>query len=221
MIEIASLEFQYRQSDFRLTIPHLQVARGEKVAVIGPSGCGKTTLLHLISGIKVPAGGQIEVNGVAVHRLPDRDRRQFRITQIGFVFQDFELLDYLDVLDNILHPFRLNAALRLTKQVRQKAIALAERVGLGNKLNRFANDLSQGERQRVAVCRALLTQPKVLLADEATGNLDPVNKQRTLDILFQYVQDRDAALLAVTHDRELLDRFDRVIDFKEFYLAEG
>ena len=218
-IAIENLQFQYANSEFRLQIPQLEVKAGETVAVIGPSGCGKTTLLHLIAGIKLPNAGRIVVDGMPVSELNDRDRRQLRITKIGFVFQDFELLDYLNVLDNMLHPFRLNGALALTPAIRDRAKALARQVGIGDKLRRYANELSRGEQQRVAVCRALLTQPTVLLADEATGNLDPANKVLTLELLFQYVRERQASLLAVTHDRELLDRFDRTIDLKEIYRA--
>jgi putative ABC transport system ATP-binding protein len=132
------------------------------------------------------------------------------------VFQDFELLDYLNVMDNILHPYRITGALTLDKAVRERAGILAQEMGIGDKLKRPANDLSQGEKQRAAICRALLPQPKLLLADEATGNLDPDNKTRILDLLFQSVADHDATLLAVTHDYDLLKRFDRVIDFKDF-----
>ena len=132
------------------------------------------------------------------------------------MFQDFELLDYLNVLDNILHPYRITGALMLVKDVRARALMLAEAMGIGDKLKRFANDLSQGERQRAAICRALLPHPKVILADEATGNLDPSNKTRILDLLFRSVEEHGTTLLAVTHDHELLKRFDRVVDFQDF-----
>lgn len=214
MISIHQVEFQYPNGEFRLAVPELTVAKGERLAVIGPSGSGKTTLLHLIAGIYTPSAGSVAVNGVEVSALSDSQRRDFRITNIGFVFQDFELLDYLNVLDNILHSYRVTRALALDKGVRQRASGLAEMMGIGDKLKRFANDLSQGEKQRAAICRALLSHPSVILADEATGNLDPENKMRILDLLFQSGADHGATLLAVTHDHELLKRFDRVIDFK-------
>ena len=151
-----------------------------------------------------------------VSSLGDSERRDFRITNVGFVFQDFELLDYLNVLDNILHPYRITRALELDKEVKERARLLAETMGIGDKLKRFANDLSQGEKQRAAICRALLPHPKVILADEATGNLDPDNKTLILDLLFDTVREHDATLLGVTHDHELLKRFDRVVDFKDF-----
>jgi len=216
MIQIDSLEFNYREGEFRLRVPEFAVSKSEKVAVIGPSGSGKTTLLNLIAGIITPVQGAINVDNVRVNELSDGGRRDFRITNLGFVFQDFELLNYLNVLDNILHPYRITGALSLDKEVRTRAETLAQEMGIGDKLNRYADDLSHGEKQRAAICRALLPQPKVILADEATGNLDPVNKTRILDLLFRSVEHHGATLLAVTHDHELLDRFDRTFDFMDF-----
>ncbi len=216
MINISGLAFRYPDGEFQLRVPEFAVAEGEKIAVIGPSGSGKTTLLNLIAGILQPAGGTVEVGDVRVDALTDSERRNFRITNIGFVFQDFELLDYLNVLDNILHPYRITGALMLDGEVRARAAMLAESMGIGNKLKRLVNDLSQGEKQRAAICRALLPWPKVILADEATGNLDPTNKSRILDLLFRSVEEHNATLLAVTHDHDLLKRFDRVIDFEDF-----
>ena len=216
MIHIESLSFHYSSGEFRLEIPEFAVARGEKMAVIGPSGSGKTTLLNLIAGIITPIDGTLVVGDVKVDALSDADRRDFRITSIGFVFQDFELLDYLNVFDNILHPYRISRALSLDTSVKKRAAELAEEMGIGDKLKRMANDLSQGEKQRAAICRALLTRPQVILADEATGNLDPDNKTLILDLLFRAVEEHEATLMAVTHDHELLKRFDKVVDFKRF-----
>ena len=216
MITIYDLDFFYRTGEFQLLIPEFGVSEGEKVAVIGPSGSGKTTLLNLVAGIIAPESGTVQVGDVKVSELNDAGRRDFRIANIGFVFQDFELLDYLDVFDNILHPYRISGALKLDRAVKQRAALLAEEMDIGDKLKRRAEDLSQGEKQRAAICRALLTQPRLILADEATGNLDPENKLRILDLLFSVVEEHDATLLAVTHDHELLKRFDRVVDFKDF-----
>jgi len=216
MISIESLHFAYPQDGFSLQIPAFSVPTGQKLAVIGPSGSGKTTLLNLVAGIYPPDSGQIQVAGVQLNALADAARRDFRITQIGFVFQDFELLDYLSVLDNILHPYRITRALKLTPGVDRRARELAEQMGIGDKLQRHAGDLSQGEKQRAAICRALLPQPKLILADEATGNLDPDNKLHILDLLFEAVDQQGATLLAVTHDHELLPRFGRVVDFNDF-----
>jgi putative ABC transport system ATP-binding protein len=121
VIGIRDLEFGYPGSGFRLQIPSLRVHAGEKLAVIGPSGSGKTTLLNLIAGILTPEKGKVEVAGTEVSALGDDRRRAFRIRNIGFVFQDFELLDYLNVLDNILHPYRITSALRLDRTVRERA----------------------------------------------------------------------------------------------------
>jgi ABC-type lipoprotein export system ATPase subunit len=195
MINIQSLEFHYPGNDFSLAIDRFDVAPGEKVAVIGPSGSGKTTLLNLAAGIIKSEHGSIAVVDTQIEQLSDAQRRDFRINNIGFVFQDFELIEYLNVMDNIIHPYRIT--------VRRRAIQLAEKIGIVDKLHRYANDLSQGEKQRVAICRALLPGPKLVFADEATGNLDPRNK-----------------LLAVTHDHELLPRFDRVVDFLQFHEPE-
>jgi len=216
MICIDNLEFAYGEGDFRLRIPDLHVPEGSNTAFIGPSGSGKTTLLNLIAGISVPEGGEVRTHGVDVTRLGDADRRNFRISNVGLVFQEFELLEYLTVLDNVLLPFRINPSLKLDMIVRDRARALAEQVGIADKLARHPGRLSQGERQRVAVCRALLPQPGLLLADEPTGNLDPVNKDRVLDMLFEQVSATGTTLVAVTHDHELLSRFDRVVDFKAF-----
>jgi ABC-type lipoprotein export system ATPase subunit len=168
-----------------------------------------------------PLKGDVSVGDIQVSGLDDRERRDFRITNIGFVFQDFELLEYLNVLDNVLHPYRITGALKLEREVRARAVALAQEMGIGDKLKRNSNDLSHGEKQRVAICRALLPLPKLILADEATGNLDPENKGLILDLLFQTVGDHDATLLAVTHDYELLKRFDRVVDFQQFHQGEA
>lgn len=216
MIHIKSMIFHYPSGEFRLEIPEFTVTRGKKTAVIGPSGSGKTTLLNLIAGIVIPIQGTLNVDNIKVNELSDAQRRVFRISNIGFVFQDFELLDYLNVMDNILHSYRINGALNLNKEVRERAVTLAKEMGIGDKLKRPSNDLSHGEKQRTAICRALLPLPKLILSDEATGNLDPPNKTRILDLLFQTVEERDATLLAVTHDYELLKRFDRVVDFNDF-----
>jgi putative ABC transport system ATP-binding protein len=217
VIGIRDLEFAYADSDFRLRIAELSVAPATTTAFIGPSGSGKTTLLNLIAGILLPDRGTVETNGTVVTELSDRERRAFRVEGVGLVFQEFELLEYLTVLDNILLPYRINPALRLEPDVRQRAADLAERVGIADKLGRLPRRLSQGERQRVAVCRAVLTDPPLLLTDEPTGNLDPVNREKVLDILFDYVHESGTTLVSVTHDHEILGRFETIVDFRSFH----
>jgi putative ABC transport system ATP-binding protein len=219
MIEIHALKFGYPDTDFSLRISDFRLETQEKVAVIGPSGSGKTTLLNLVAGILVPEQGTVHCDGSDISALSDSARRDFRISRIGFVFQDFELLDYLNVLDNVLHPYRITRTLKLTREVRERAGDLLQQMGLGDKLDRGVERLSQGEKQRVAICRALLPSPQIVLADEATGNLDPRNKGHILDLLFEAVQAHGATLLAVTHDHELLPRFDRTVDFNDFIAA--
>ena len=221
MIRIEELRFAYGEGDFRLEIPVLHVPRGQSTAFIGPSGSGKTTLLNLIAGIVTPEGGNVTTQGVEVSGLSDAGRRDFRVTRLGLVFQEFELLEYLSVLDNILLPYRINASLKLDGTVRDRARSLAAQVGIADKLGRYPHRLSQGERQRVAVCRAMLPGPSLILADEPTGNLDPANKGKVLDILFEQARATDATLVTVTHDTELLPRFERVVDFREFGVIGG
>jgi putative ABC transport system ATP-binding protein len=217
MIEIKDLRFQYGEGDFCLDIPRLKINEGDRVAVVGPSGSGKTTLLNLIAGIARPQSGQIIIGAMDLSVLDDSAVRDYRIENIGLVFQEFELLEYLDVLDNVLLPYRINSSLRLDAAVTQRARELAISVGIGDKLDRHPDKLSQGEKQRAAVCRALLVKPALLLADEPTGNLDVMNKDRVLDILLDYAKDNNATLVTVTHDRDLLDRFERIVDFKQFF----
>lgn len=220
VIEVQDLDFSYAEGDFVLRIPRLAIERGSTVAMVGPSGCGKTTLLNLVAGITLPRGGVVTTNDVEISAMTDQARRDFRIRNIGLVFQEFELLEYLNVLDNILLPYRINSALDLTMLVRDRARELAQEVGVADKLDRPPDKLSQGEKQRVAVCRALLTEPVLLLADEPTGNLDPGNKGRVMDILFDYAKRSGATLVTITHDLDLMDRFSRVVDFRQFHARD-
>ncbi|MFM2005027.1 MAG: hypothetical protein RLZZ09_682 [Pseudomonadota bacterium] len=223
MIRIQGLRFRYpaTEGDFTLHIPHFELKTGERLAITGPSGTGKTTLLKLIAGIETPLTGEIVVDDQAVHTMNDSARRRFRITRLGFIFQDLQLLDYLDMADNILHPYRINPAMKLNPAVRQRMRRLANDIGLEHKLGHSVTALSQGERQRVAICRAVLTQPALVLADEPTASLDPDNKRKILDVLFRTLDRESASLIAVTHDHELLGRFDRVIDFRTYYDAQA
>jgi putative ABC transport system ATP-binding protein len=211
VISVRDLEFGYGVGGFELGVPELEISAGESVALSGPSGCGKTTLIHLMAGILEPRTGTLEVAGLDMAALGLEDRQDLRALKIGLVFQEFELLEYLDVLDNVLLPYRLTPVLELDDAARDRAVALLDDVGLGDKLSRFPGRLSQGERQRVALCRALVTRPAVVLGDEPTGNLDPANRDHVIDALLAYGRDHDASVVVVTHDHDLLPRFDRVV----------
>jgi len=214
IVALRDLRFRYPEGGFELVVPELSIGASERVAVIGPSGSGKTTLLHLVAGIATAESGSVRTDGTIVSELDDGARRAFRVRRLGLVFQEFELLDYLSVLDNVLLPYRIHPALRLDAAARERAAALLGRVGLAGKSARLTPRLSHGERQRVALCRALVTGPRLLLADEPTGSLDPENKDLVLDLLLEFAGESGATLLAVTHDHDLLGRFGRVIDFK-------
>ncbi|MEM8712400.1 MAG: ABC transporter ATP-binding protein [Planctomycetota bacterium] len=203
---------------FRLGVRDLRLTPGEAVACIGPSGSGKTTLVHLCAGILTPTSGEVFLAGEAIQGLSDAERRARRARAIGLVFQEFELLDYLSAMDNILLPVRLGRG--DLKAARQWAADLAETLGLSGLLARVPARLSQGERQRVAIARALVTSPALVLCDEPTGNLDPDTANSVLDLLLREARGRCAALLMVTHDHSLLAAFDRVIDVRELERQE-
>ena len=211
-IEISDLTFSYEAQGFELNIPQLSIAEGKHVAIVGPSGCGKTTLAYLISGIHVPSGGNVDIGRDSITRMTDGQRRDFRISNIGFIFQEFELLEYLRVEENSILPYLLNASLELDKAVYERARSLAESVGLGDKLHRYPGELSQGEKQRLAICRALITDPCIIMADEPTGNLDDGNTDAIMDLIRNQARRSDATFVMITHERHLLDRFDDVVD---------
>ncbi|MCH2183193.1 MAG: ABC transporter ATP-binding protein [Mariniblastus sp.] len=215
-IHLEQLEFRYPRSDFLLKIDQLAIEAGSRVAIVGPSGSGKTTLLNLMAGICSPQQGRIQIGSHAVSTMSDAERRNFRISRIGMVFQQFELVDYLNTEENILLPFAINQSIRLSPEDRQYAESLAVQMGLGDKIRRLPHRLSQGEQQRVAICRALVTRPSLIFADEPTGNLDPKNKTRILDILFGVNREEGQTLIVVTHDTQILDGFERIIDFQDF-----
>lgn len=217
MIQLQQLHFRYPQSTFRLNIPDLEIKEAEKIAVIGPSGCGKTTLLNLISGILIPDQGTLISCGIDLKTLNESQRRAYRISKIGFVFQEFELIDYLNVHENILLPYFINGTLQLNESVHERARELAASMQIDQYFSSHIDRISQGERQRVAICRALLPQPQILLADEPTGNLDPANKRLIRDLLLEHATRTNATLIMVTHDDRLLDQFERTINIERFH----
>lgn len=214
MIELSEVRFRYEakaSSAFELRVEQLVLSAGSRTAIVGPSGSGKTTLLHLIAGILTPSQGRVLVDGQPVGGMPNAKRRRLRLQTMGMVFQDIQLLDYLSVRDNILLPFRLGGGLVLNHDAKARTDALAQRVGLGGKLNRSIDRLSQGERQRVAICRALVAKPKLLLADEPTSALDADTASGTLDLVFELAAETGTTLVVLTHDPSVLDRFDRIV----------
>ena len=215
-VALDKVSFGYGHGGFGLGVAELCIESGAAVAIVGPSGCGKTTLLHLVAGILESFAGRIAVGDTEVWTLAEPARREFRIQNVGAVFQEFELLEYLDIRDNILLPYFLTDVLGLDAKARARADRLAGEVGLGDKLSRRPGSLSHGEKQRVAICRALVTGPGLLLADEPTGNLDPANKANVLDILLEQARRTGATLITVTHDHAELGRFDQVIDMAQF-----
>ena len=224
--EAASLRnvtFRRRESagdaaPFELNVANLALGAGEAVACIGPSGAGKTTLVHLFAGILSPDSGEVTLAGQRLDRFGERERRAQRASQVGLVFQEFELLDYLSALDNMLLPIRLGRG--DLSAARDRAHELAESLGVKGLLRRVPQRLSQGERQRVAIARALIASPALVLCDEPTGNLDPKTAGSVLELLLAQAKERNAALLMVTHDHSLLDRFDRVVDVRELGSAK-
>jgi putative ABC transport system ATP-binding protein len=191
-----------------------EISRGEFVVLLGPSGSGKSTLLNLVSGIDTPDSGTVVVAGVDLPSLSERDRTLFRRRHLGFVFQFFNLLPTLTVLENLLLPLELKGPVGDAEVAR--AQGLLDRVGLSTRGEAFPDRLSGGEQQRVALARALVHEPDLILADEPTGNLDPETGGRVLDLLDGLVREDGRTLLAVTHSRELADRADRV-----FHLDHG
>jgi ABC-type lipoprotein export system ATPase subunit len=194
----------------------LEVASGEFVAVRGPSGCGKSTLLTLIGGLALPTEGTVTVAGHTVSHMSASGRATFRAKNIGFVFQLFHLLPYLNVLDNVL----VAAANGADSGTRDYGAELLDRFGLGQRVHHRPGQLSAGERQRVAMARALLNRPKLLLADEPTGNLDPDNAGAVLDLLATQVSE-GVTILLVTHEEHAAKYAQRTILLRAGRLEES
>jgi putative ABC transport system ATP-binding protein len=215
IVQIQDLRFAYGKSDFALSVEALSIPVGERVACVGASGSGKTTLLNLMAGILAPERGRVQVGPDELGSLTEAQRRAVRIEHIGMVFQEFELLESLTSEENIWLPYLVAPSLELNNQVKARARSLAESTGVTHVLKRRPARLSQGERQRIALCRALITDPNLVLADEPTGNLDPDSASAALDLVFEQCAARGATLVMVTHDHTLLGRFDRVIDMRQ------
>jgi ABC-type lipoprotein export system ATPase subunit len=195
---------------FRLAAPDVTIASGRSIACIGPSGCGKTTLLHAAVGILPVTAGRCWLAGRDLAAMPDAERRVWRLRTVGMIFQEFALLEYLSAEENMLLPARLARLPR--RDARRRGRELAGRLGIDHLLRRRPARLSQGERQRVAICRALVAEPRLLACDEPTGNLDPERAAATVDLIRDRAREIGAAVMVVTHDHGLLARFDGVLD---------
>lgn len=225
VIELVDVEHTYaaqNASAFVLRMPEVRVQPGEIVACIGPSGCGKTTMLHLVAGVLTPTRGRVHVLGHEFSSMPDAARRRVRLERIGMVFQEFELLEYLTAAENITLAARVLPGCDAAA-LRAHAMKLAASAGISHTLTRKPRKLSQGERQRVALCRALATRPSLVLCDEPTGNLDPESTSRILALLIDHARESRTTVLTVTHNQsaEVLDRFDRVLDMRLISLANS
>ncbi|CAN5870128.1 ABC transporter ATP-binding protein [soil metagenome] len=191
----------------------LGVAAGELVALLGPSGSGKSTLLNVIAGLDAPDAGTVEVGGRDVAALSERDRTLLRRREIGFVFQFFNLVPTLTVLENVQLPLELTG--RRGSSMRDDAVALLERVGLPDRGRSFPDELSGGEQQRVAIARAVAHSPVIVLADEPTGNLDTTTGALIIDLLAALVSERNTAMLIATHSPEVVGRAHRVVTLRD------
>lgn len=196
----------------------LSVAKGESVAVVGRSGSGKSTLLHLAAGVETPTGGSVVLAGQTLSSLPDRDRARLRRDHVGLVFQFFHLVPHLTVEENVQLPAMIAGDLpRYRSRVRE----LLARVDLDDRRRDRVDGLSGGEMQRVAICRALLRSPSLLLADEPTGNLDDETGQGVMALIAELVAEEGSTLLFVTHSRELAAGADRILRLRSGALVEG
>jgi putative ABC transport system ATP-binding protein len=219
-VDIENLRHRYASGPLVLHIPKLEVARGERVFLFGPSGSGKTTLLGLLAGVLPPQEGTIRVLGQNLSALSPSDRDSFRGNHLGYIFQMFNLLPYLSVKDNIRLSVDLSPKRRARLPACEKALtALAASLGIEGLLDRSVTELSVGQQQRVAVARALLGSPELIVADEPTSSLDYDHRGRFLELLFAECRKTNATVLFVSHDRQLESLFDRCVSLKEINRA--
>jgi putative ABC transport system ATP-binding protein len=186
---------------------NFSLTQGERLAIVGPSGAGKSTLLGLLAGLDVPSSGEIYLSGKEITQLDEEQRAAVRAELVGFVFQTFQLLPSLTALENVALPLELRGDKTAEKQARE----YLERVGLGERLKHYPRTLSGGEQHRVAIARAFACKPKILFADEPTGNLDSVTGKKVSDLLFEINQESDATLVLVTHEQRLAERCQNII----------
>ena len=207
-----SIVRQFREGDSMLEVLRgvdLTVREAERLAIIGTSGSGKTTLLQIMGGLDDPTSGEVHVNGQSIANIDEKDKSALRNRFIGFVYQFHHLLPEFSAKENVAMPLLIR---RLRKdEAMQQAADLLSRVGLGDRLDHKPGELSGGERQRAAVARALITRPKLVLADEPTGNLDAGNGQHVLDLMLELNQELNMSLVIVTHDHSIAGQMDRVL----------
>ncbi len=210
ILEVHQLTKTYRSGSRTLTVLHdvsFSVREGETIAVVGPSGSGKTTLLGLCAGLDAPTAGSVHLNGIELGSLSEDERAAVRNQYIGFVFQTFQLIPTLTALENVMVP----AELRGNRKAGARAKYLLEQVGLGDRLTHYPKQLSGGEQQRVSLARAFTNQPKILFADEPTGNLDTETGQTIQRLLFDLNRTAGTTLVVVTHDLSLASQTERIL----------
>ncbi len=220
ILEVKQLTKSYPNGSGMLTVVKdisFQIESGSSCAIVGPSGSGKTTLLGLCAGLDQPTSGEVHLAGTNLGALGEDGRAQVRNESVGFVFQNFQLIPTLTAVENVMVPLEL----RGQKQVRDEAVRLLDRVGLGERLGHYPSQLSGGEQQRVALARAFINRPKVLFADEPTGNLDAETGHLVIENLFALNASLGTTLVLVTHDMELARRTQRVIRLKGGAVVNG
>lgn len=213
VLQAENLTKIYRSGDKELVVLDqisFSVSQGNSISIIGPSGSGKTTLLGLCAGLDTPSSGTISLMGFKLNNMSEDDRAYIRNQYVGFVFQNFQLLSTLTALENVMVPLEL----RGERNVMNKAKELLSRVGLGDRMHHYPSQLSGGEQQRVAMARAFITDPKILFADEPTGNLDGENADHITDLLFGLNKEEKTTLVLVTHNLELAQRTERILRMK-------
>ena len=213
-LTVSGLAFSYPGDGFRLRVPEISLDAGKTLALAGASGGGKTTLLRLMTGLLAPTSGAVHLGGQNLATMSRESLRAFRLRNIGLVFQDFALLDYLTVEENILLPHDFGGA--AAHLARKNLPELTERLQIDQYLAKRVSQLSQGERQRVAIARALAHEPQFLFADEPTASLDPTRSRIVTDLLIQDSKRRQSALVVVTHDHDLLSHFDQTQRMEDF-----